>query len=518
MNRSTLILFFLLLALGAIAYFLIPSSQEREASDKSPQLDFSVDSASVVKIEFLRGAKSLTLENIGGKWMITSPGKYTADPSAVLAILQGLSKFKVGSLISSNPEKQRLFQVDTSGTQITATDRAGKTNAIVIGKMGPSFSEVYCRPPGSKFVYLGEGLDSWSVNKEMKDWRDKSIASIPSESVKSLIYALNNRQYEYVRDSTTWKLGASAIDGAVMNSPLTTLANLRAEDFVDTVMRFSSQPVGVSVKGTSNVSLQLYPSLPDSSKYFVQSSLTPQIYVISKYTAQQILKPVDHSKAAPRSPYARKEESAPPPQTKIAVKEEKPVTSAPVAGTKSSSAASTTTAPKTVPPPKETVSAPAEKHDNAVQNTGGAAMISEKPPPKPATLPDLSTGKKAPVKKASVPGSSETKSIPPVTGGETAVTGGAAATTGGGAAVTEKSGAASKPPPAQTPPAEKPKTSTSGSADDEGDLTVYTVKAGDTMPSIAKKNNCTVEQILKWNLLKSINVKPGQELYIYVKK
>jgi len=27
-----------------------------------------------------------------------------------------------------------------------------------------------------------------------------------------------------------------------------------------------------------------------------------------------------------------------------------------------------------------------------------------------------------------------------------------------------------------------------------------------------------VEEILKWNLLKSITVKPGQELYIYVKK
>jgi len=38
------------------------------------------------------------------------------------------------------------------------------------------------------------------------------------------------------------------------------------------------------------------------------------------------------------------------------------------------------------------------------------------------------------------------------------------------------------------------------------------------MQLIAKKYSVTVEQILKWNILKSITVKPGQELYIYVKK
>ncbi len=38
------------------------------------------------------------------------------------------------------------------------------------------------------------------------------------------------------------------------------------------------------------------------------------------------------------------------------------------------------------------------------------------------------------------------------------------------------------------------------------------------MTTIAKQYGVTVEQILKWNLLKSIGVKPGQELYIYVKK
>ena len=32
---------------------------------------------------------------------------------------------------------------------------------------------------------VGEGLDTWTINKEVKEWRDKSIVSIPSESVNA---------------------------------------------------------------------------------------------------------------------------------------------------------------------------------------------------------------------------------------------------------------------------------------------------------------------------------------------
>ena len=80
----------------------------------------------------------------------------------------------------------------------------------------------------------------------------------------------------------------------------------------------------------------------------------------------------------------------------------------------------------------------------------------------------------------------------------------------------------SNPPPQRTEqaPASPAKTHPAGksSTEDEGELTVYTVKRGETMTMIAKQFNVSVEQILKWNLLKSISVKPGQELYIYLKK
>ena len=108
MNRSTIILILVLVVLGAITYFLLPSEQERETSDEVPEISFAIDSASVFKIEFVRGSKSTVFENVAGKWMMTSPVKYPADPASVFQLLSSLSRFKIGSLISSNPDKQHL--------------------------------------------------------------------------------------------------------------------------------------------------------------------------------------------------------------------------------------------------------------------------------------------------------------------------------------------------------------------------------------------------------------------------
>jgi len=148
-----------------------------------PPVSFSVDSASVVGIGIGRPGKTLTIEKVGGVWTITSEGNLRADPAAVNQVIGGLSRFKPGSLVSDNPAKQGLFQVDSSGSIVTLTDREGNKCSIIIGKMGPSFSEVYFRIPGTTVVYLGSGITTWSLNKEVRDWRDKTIFAAPAEAV-----------------------------------------------------------------------------------------------------------------------------------------------------------------------------------------------------------------------------------------------------------------------------------------------------------------------------------------------
>ena len=452
MNRSSFVLVSLLVGLGIITYFLLPSKNEHETSYEPQDLSLRLDSASIVKIAIQQKGKSVTIENIGGKWLITWPIRYAADATAIKQLLSGLSKFKVGSLISSNPEKQNIFQVDTTGTKLTVTDRSGKTVGLVIGKMGPSYSEVYFRLPESKDVYLGEGIDTWAINKDVKEWRDKTIVSTPSETMRGLTYTVANKQYQFERDSSGWKSREKPVDASSMTPALNQLANLHADDFVDSLMKIETQPIVVEVHGAEDLTLNLFPSKPDSSKYYVQLSSSPQLFVIGKWTAQQLFKPVETSVSAARP--ARKLPPAPPPEEVVE---------------------------RNVPPETKVTQQPP-----VINN---APPVVKRQPPVVKKEPPAETPKRD---------------------------------TTGYVRQTPTRTRPSNPPPerTETAPVSPPKTQPAGKAstEDEGELTVYTVKRGETMTMIAKQFNVSVEQILKWNLLKSISVKPGQELYIYLKK
>ncbi len=449
MNRSTVLLIALLLVIGAIVLFLFPSEKERETSDAAPEVSISIDSAAVVKLEIQHAPRLMLFENIGGKWTITAPVRYPADPATITRLIGGLSKFKVGSLVSSNPEKQHLFQVDTGGTHVIVTERSGKSTSIIVGKMGPSFSEVYFRLPTSKDVYLGEGIDSWSINKDLKEWRDKTIFAQPTETLRDISITSRGKQYDFHRDSTTWRSGDRFVETSEINPLLNTLSNLRADDFVDSTVKFQLQPVTLSIQGAENVTLRLYPTPPDSSKYIVQTTSSSQQYVVSKYTAQQLMKPIEHGSVGKTVPVA----SVP-----SVPKEEEKTTA--IVNKKQEKAS-----PPSIIPKKEALPPP---------------QFVETTPPKKTTP-----------KKTSPSKTSQTTST----------------------TATKVDELLSSPPP--TSSAGNP---SSSSGDDEGELTVHTVKRGETMQSISKQYSVTVEQILKWNLLKSIAVKPGQELYIYIKK
>jgi hypothetical protein len=293
MTTSTKVLIAVFVLLAIAAYFFLPSGKERETSYESQELSLVTDSASIVKIEIERQEKSVKMENIGGKWKITSPVEYAANSSSVGELIAGLRKLKAGSLISSNPEKQNLFQVDSSGSKVVLTDRSGKTTSLVVGKRGPSYSDVYFRPADSKNVYLGEGLSTWVITQDLKEWRDRTIFSASADSIKQLNLKYRGRSYVLRRDSTTWKYGKDSIATNVMTSVLNVLSNLRADDFVDTLYQPKTQPFKVEVRTSADVGLDFFPEPPDSSKYFVQTSQSPQGFTLNKWSVRQLLEPIE---------------------------------------------------------------------------------------------------------------------------------------------------------------------------------------------------------------------------------
>jgi LysM repeat protein len=442
MNRNVKLLIPFIAIVAVIVYIILSPEDERQASYESPLPELSIDSGSVVKIEIRQPGKSVILENVGGVWSLTYPILFQADPMAVAQLLHGFSKFKVGSLISTNPEKQPMFQVDSSGTGITFTDRNGSATALIIGKMGPSFSEVYFRLPDSKNVYLGDGIDNWTINKNLKDWRNKTIVQTGTEAIRQIVYTVGSRSHTVIKDTSGWIVGGKIVEDSEVKPLLNSIANLHADDFIDSSLEFSQKPIIININAAEDVTLSLYPNLPDSSRYFIKTSKSPQIYMVSKWSVGELLKPLEKSGMIQRPVRQVTEERT-----------EKPVIE---------------TAKEVKAPPVKVVEEEKKPVDKPVSKPVSKILSRRRQKEK-----DTSSAVQQPT------------------------------------ATTEKP---QEQKPKQAPTIQQP------IPDEEGDLIVHTIRRGETMTSVAKKYNVTPEQIIRWNILKSISVKPGQELYIYLKK
>lgn len=297
-HQSTFILLGLFIVLAVIAYFLVGSTEEREASYSLADVRLGMDSSSVQSISITRNNSTFSLQNIGGKWYVVksepAEWRYPADEASVKSLLGSIQKLKITSLISSNPDRQHLFQVDSTGTLLAYADRSGRSISLYVGKMGPSFTETYVRPVNSNDVYLAEGLTTWEVNKDLKDWRDKVILKVARDSVRQITFRYPRDRYTLLRDSV-WRMQPSAkekekINESAITSLLGSLESLRASDFVDSTVKLPSPQLTLELIMPEPATVFFVPVPPDSSQYWVRASTTEQTFIIQKWNAQQFLK------------------------------------------------------------------------------------------------------------------------------------------------------------------------------------------------------------------------------------
>jgi hypothetical protein len=115
--------------------------------------------------------------------------EYAADTAAVSSVTEKVSSMKKSILVSNNPEKQEIFEVDSvNGVLVEITDVKGKSyGTLRVGKGGPDYNSNYVRSIGSDDVWLVSGGVKGALYTDIKRWRDKSMVSFDTTSLKELI-------------------------------------------------------------------------------------------------------------------------------------------------------------------------------------------------------------------------------------------------------------------------------------------------------------------------------------------
>ena len=83
---------------------------------------------------------------------------YPTEKGTVEQLANLAHTMSVGEIISSNPDKQMLFQVDTiTGNHVTFYRDGNELASIIVGKMGADYQSTYVRKPESNDVLFGQG-------------------------------------------------------------------------------------------------------------------------------------------------------------------------------------------------------------------------------------------------------------------------------------------------------------------------------------------------------------------------
>ncbi|GEM_PF-2152788 len=426
MKRTSLILLLLSLVGLVVVYLLQEAPKEKEATFVMPASQLSINFGRIVRVDISRANSFVRLEKVRGEWRVTEPVYASPDPAKLDNMLEGIKKFRLNGMVSSNPEKQNLFHVDDNGTNVLFVNDDGSTVSLIVGKAAPTPGTGFVRMPLSDTVYIAQGLTPETFNHDLRGWRQRGVYEVSQDSLFAFSVSGSGGRADVRRSDKGWIARGEVLPADVVNPVLAIVTNVQAESFIDSSVVISTRPrYQVNVEGMKPVRMEFYPPMGSDTNYILKTSGSATLALIRPSIAREFQRFLAY------------------------------------------------TAPVETPTMTESSPAPVVQQPPA-----------EKPKPQQqVTAP--------PVQQQTPPQTS------PATSGSTTPTG------------RPKRPARSRS--VQEQPAQK-------TVVDEGELTVHTVKRGETINAIAKKYDVTVEQLRKWNGLQNDNVVPGMEMYVFVKK
>jgi hypothetical protein len=295
MNKNkSLVYVIIFVILLVAAYFITTDRGEKTASyDIDQEKLVDADSASIDKIEIKSDNGNITLVRSGGEWRLSEPVDSRANIQFIETALSNLGKFKLESIVSTNPDKHTNYGF-TSGNQATifVFQNGVEKGSFIIGNAGPGGNQTYVRKVGSDNVYLASNLTRSNLIKpSIDDWRDKTIIKIPRENINSVEFITPRERFTAEKDTEGNFMIDSQPVSEAFNGILNSLQNFNTQYFKDTTLAADTNfDYSILVNWGPVTELKFLKMKTEPVQYLVQVSNDPQIYVLDEGFANNVVK------------------------------------------------------------------------------------------------------------------------------------------------------------------------------------------------------------------------------------
>ncbi len=165
--------------------------------------DFKPRQAS--RIQLTSPDRETVLVKQDDRWLVATASNIPAATEYIAQLLDQTGQIKKGDLVSRQPEKFGIFEVDKSGLTVKITDEGEKLIAhFYLGKQGPDFNSRYFRKEGSNDVFLINRSLRTTFDRE--DWREKRVFDFDAQAALKLNLEYDKQQFSLIKDETGWRL------------------------------------------------------------------------------------------------------------------------------------------------------------------------------------------------------------------------------------------------------------------------------------------------------------------------
>ena len=138
----------------------------------------------------------VTLEKKGDTWQVTAPLPAAANQTNVTSLLGNLKTLKIAEAIDPSASGYDKFGVaDGKAIHATFFKGADKVTELWLGDSGSRGQ--MARVAGRDGVYSLKGYSSFLYDRELKDWRDRTVFKFEEEKVKSVDITNENGTFTF---------------------------------------------------------------------------------------------------------------------------------------------------------------------------------------------------------------------------------------------------------------------------------------------------------------------------------
>ena len=227
----------LFVGLGAFVYFYeIEGGKKREeAAEKAKKL-FQFEKEEVNSISLARSNGSIVLNRENGGWKLVAPIEAKADEAAVDGLASELSSTQVERSLEPDSVDWKDYGLEDPNLKITLGLEDGRGLDLELGDKDFNQASVFGRIPDQEKVLVLPGILYTSADKELFDFRDKSVLDFDREQVREVWIRARRKTYRLQKEGEDWSVREpiqARADRSEIRSLLSDLEFARVEEFLE---------------------------------------------------------------------------------------------------------------------------------------------------------------------------------------------------------------------------------------------------------------------------------------------